>query len=81
MRRARRQVPLIEFYPGSYYVDVGRLCSTVVRAADRQSKVLGSNPSAVESVFFSTERFLNSLKTCLKFRIVLPTYVFLCQLY
>ena len=24
---------------------------------DRQSKDLGSNPSAVESVFFSTERF------------------------
>ena len=28
---------------------------------DRQSKDLGSNPSAVESVFFSTERFSNSL--------------------
>ena len=26
-----------------------------------QSKDLGSNPSAVESVFFSTERFSNSL--------------------
>ena len=28
---------------------------------DRQSKDLGSNPSAVESIFFSTERFSNSL--------------------
>ena len=37
--------------------DVGRLCSSVVRAVDRQSKDLGSNPNAVESVFFSTERF------------------------
>ena len=27
----------------------------------RQSKDLGSNPSAVESVIFSTERFSNSL--------------------
>ena len=41
--------------------DVGRLCSSVVRAVDRQSKDLGSNPSAVESVFFSTETFSNSL--------------------
>ena len=41
--------------------DVGRLCSSVVRAVDRQSKDLGSNPSAVESVIFSTERFSNSL--------------------
>ena len=39
----------------------GRLCSSVVRAVDRQSKDLGSNPSAVESVFFSTEIFSNSL--------------------
>ena len=30
-------------------------------AVDRQSKDLGSNPSAIESVFFSTERFSNSL--------------------
>ena len=30
-------------------------------AVDRQSKDLGSNPSAVESVFFSTERFSNTL--------------------
>ena len=37
--------------------DVGRLCSLVVRAVDLQSKDLGSNPSAVESVFFSTDRF------------------------
>ena len=28
------------------------------RAVDRQSKELGSNPSGVESVFISTERFL-----------------------
>ena len=41
--------------------DVGRLCSSVVRAVDRQSNDLGSNPSAVESVIFSTERFSNSL--------------------
>ena len=41
--------------------DVGRLCSSVERAVDRQSKDLGSNPSAVESVFFPTERFSNSL--------------------
>ena len=41
--------------------DVGRLCSSVVRAVDRQSKDLGSNPIGVESVFFSTERFSNSL--------------------
>ena len=37
--------------------DIGRLCSSAVRAVDRQLKDLGSNPSAVESVFFSTERF------------------------
>ena len=37
--------------------NVGCLCSSVVRAIDRQSKDLGSYPSAVESVFFSTERF------------------------
>ena len=43
-------------------LDVGNLCSSVVRAVDRQSKDLGSNPSAVETVFFSTERFSNSLK-------------------
>ena len=38
-----------------------RLCSSVVRAVDRQSKDLCSNLSAVESVFFSIERFSNSL--------------------
>ena len=32
----------------------------LVREVDRQSKNLGSNPSSVESVFFSTERFSNS---------------------
>ena len=36
------------------------------RAVDRQSKDLGSNPSAVESVFFSTERFSNSLNNKFK---------------
>ena len=41
--------------------DVERLCSSVVRAIDQQSKDLGSNPSAVESVIFSTERFSNPL--------------------
>ena len=41
--------------------DVGRLCSLVVRAVDRQSKDLGSNPNAVESVFFLIEKFSNSL--------------------
>ena len=41
--------------------DLGRLCSSVVRVVDRQSKDMGSNPSAVESVFFSTKRFSNSL--------------------
>ena len=46
--------------------EVGRLCSSVVRAVDRQSKDLGSNPNAVESVFFSTERF-QILKLKLKF--------------
>ena len=30
-------------------------------AVDRQSKDLGSNPSTIESVFFSTESFSNSL--------------------
>ena len=30
---------------------------SVVRAVDRQSKGLGSNPSAVESVFFSQKDF------------------------
>ena len=30
---------------------------TLSTALDRQSKDLGSNPSAVESIFFSTERF------------------------
>ena len=34
----------------------------LLRAVDRQSEDLGSNPSAVENVFFSTERFSNSLK-------------------
>ena len=34
----------------------------LVREVDRQSKDPGSNPDAVESVSFSTERFLNSLK-------------------
>ena len=42
-------------------LDAGRLCNSVVRAADRESEDLGSNPSTVESVFFSTERFSNSL--------------------
>ena len=36
---------------------------------ERQSKDLGSNPSAVESVFFSTERFSNTLNICHKFKI------------
>ena len=42
-------------------LDVGRLCSSVVRAVDQKSKDLGSSHSAVESVFSSTERFSNSL--------------------
>ena len=33
----------------------------MVRAVDRESNHLGSNPSDFESVFFSTERFSNSL--------------------
>ena len=37
--------------------DVGRLCISVIRAVDRESKDLGSNPSAVKSVLYSTERF------------------------
>ena len=37
--------------------DVGRLCCSVVRAVDRQSKDPGSNPSAVESVFFPQKDF------------------------
>ena len=41
--------------------DVGRLYSSVVRAFDRQSKDLGSNPSAIESVFFH-RKISNSLK-------------------
>ena len=36
--------------------------STLVRAVDWQSKDPGSNPGTVESVSFSTERFLNSSK-------------------
>ena len=53
-------------------LDVVRLCSSVVRAVDRKSKDLGLNPSAVGSVFFSTERFSNSLKIfeTEKFRII-----------
>ena len=47
--------------------NVGRLCSTVARAVDRLSKDLGSNPSGVESVFFSTERFSNSLNIAILF--------------
>ena len=34
----------------------------LVRAVDRQSKDLGSNPGTVESVSFSAGRFLNSLE-------------------
>ena len=41
--------------------EVERLCSSTVRAVDWQLEDLGSNPNAVESVFFSTERFSNSL--------------------
>ena len=41
-------------------LDVGRLCGSVVRAVDRQSKDLGSNPSAVESVFFFHRKISNS---------------------
>ena len=37
-------------------------------AVDRQSKDLGWNTSAVESVFFSTERFSNSLNISIKFK-------------
>ena len=37
--------------------DVGHLCSSVFKTVDRQSKDLGSNPSAVESVFFSQKDF------------------------
>ena len=37
--------------------DVGRLCSLVVRAVDRQSKDLGSDPSSVKSVFFPHKDF------------------------
>ena len=40
--------------------DVRRLCSSVIRAVDLQWKDLGSNPSAVESDFSSTERLSNS---------------------
>ena len=37
---------------------VGRLCISVVRAFDRQSKdLMGSNPSAVESVIFPKKDF------------------------
>ena len=43
--------------------------SSVVRAVDRQSKDLGSNPNAVKSVFFSTERFSNSLNISSKYLI------------
>ena len=43
-------------------------------AVDRQSKDLGSNPSAVESVIFSTERFSNSLKYLLINFILDPTF-------
>ena len=50
--------------------NVGCLCSSVVRAVDRQSKDLGSNPSAVESIYFSTERFSNSLNTFQTFTFV-----------
>ena len=43
---------------------MGRLCSSVVRAVDRQSNDLGSNPRAVRSVFFSQKdfKFFNFLK-------------------
>ena len=36
-----------------------------IRIYDRQTKDLGSNPSAVKSVIFSTERFSNSLNIIL----------------
>ena len=34
----------------------------LVRPVERQSKVPGLNPDTVESVSFSTERFLNTMK-------------------
>ena len=37
--------------------DVGCLCSSVVRAVDRQSKDLGLNLSTVKSVFFTQKDF------------------------
>ena len=43
------------------FVDANYRKSIKSIAVDRQSKDLGSNPSAVESVIFSTERFSNSL--------------------
>ena len=39
------------------YIIGGPLVAYQIGAFDRQLKDLGSNPSAVESVFFSTERF------------------------
>ena len=56
---------------GELLVDDERLCSSVVRAVERQSKDLGSNPSQVKSVFFSTERFSNSLNIILNFHLIL----------
>ena len=51
-------VPLDDIWRSSCRKEgVGRLCSSVVKAVDRQPKDVSSNPSAVESVFFSTERF------------------------
>ena len=47
----------------------------LVRAVDRQLKDLGSNPSAVESVFFSTEGFSNSLNYLLYLHFSLFSYV------
>ena len=47
--------------------DVGRLCSSVVRAVDRQSKDLGSIPSAVERVFFFQRKILKFFKFVILF--------------
>ena len=46
--------------------DVGRLCSSVVRAVDRQSKDLGSNPIVVKASFFLQKdfKFFESKENC-----------------
>ena len=38
--------------------DYGRLCSSVARAVDRQSKHLGSHPGTVKSVYFLHRKIL-----------------------